>query len=190
MVRRLAGAVVPAAAVLIGGSSLAGSPGPSEPPTGGVRITAQVTIKHLGPGRPSLVLVRLDPPAAAGGGELLLSIFTPGGVTNRQVLQPTGAGVYQAKYAFPSGGRWGYHMRFGPGQAGFVSAGVVDITPDEGGIDTYTAVFHSGLGRVPVFVQPLGYAAFGLIAAMALTGVSRILVWLRTAARSEQASRS
>lgn len=74
-------------------------------------------------------------------------------------------------------------MRFGPGQAGFVSAGVVDITPDGGKADAFTGVFHRGLGRAPGFVQPLGYAAFGLIAALALASVSWILVWLRAAAR-------
>lgn len=172
------------AAVLLGAPAHAGSPGPSGQPAGTARITAQVTIKHRGPGRPSLVFIRLDPPTVAGGGELLVSIFKRDGVTNRHVLQPIGVGVYRAEYAFPSGGPWGYHMRFGPGQAGFVSAGVVDLTPHEGTVDTFTGVFHSGLGRAPGFVQPLGYAAFGLIAALALACVSGILVWLRPEARS------
>lgn len=179
----LAGAVVLGATVLLGALARAGSPGPSEQPAGTVRVTAQVTIQHRGPSRPSLVFVRLDPPAAAGGGELLLSIFKRGGVTNRHVLQPIGLGVYRAEYVFPSGGTWGYYMRFGTGQAGFVSAGVVDITADGGKADTFTGVFHGRLGRAPGFVLPLGYAAFGLIAALALASVSWILVWLRSAAR-------
>jgi len=148
-------------------------------------VTAAMTIRHEGPGRPSLVLVGLDPATAAGRGELLLSIFSRVGVTNRQVLEPSGMGVYQAHYLFPVGGAWGYYMRFGPGQAGFSSAGVVHITLEAGGIDSASGIFHSGLRGAPGYVQTLGYAAFGLMAALSLAGVSWTLEQrLRAAARS------
>lgn len=183
-------AVLVAVAVLLAGAvtfaALASGPGVIATPQGPVRagdVTAAMTIRHQGSGRPSLVLVRLDPAAAAGRGELLLSLFSRLGVTNRQVLEPAGMGVYQARYVFPVGGDWGYYMRFGPGQAGFASAGVVHITPEAEAIDSATGTFHSGLRGAPGYVQTLGYAAFGLMAALSLVGVSWILARLRSLAR-------
>lgn len=142
-------------------------------------ITAQVTITHRVPGHPSRVSIRVNPPSAPGSGELLLSIYNPDGVVNRHVLEPVAPGVYEAEYVFPKGGTWRYYMRFGQGQAGFASVGYVGITPEAGAVDTASAVFRTGLRRAPAYVQPLGYAAFGLMAALALAGVSGVLVRLR-----------
>jgi len=153
-------------------------------------VAAHVTITHAGPGRPSAVEVRLDPPAAARGGELLLSIYNGKGVVNRHVLRPGADGVYRAAYPFPTRGVWRYYMRFGAGQAGFTSAGVASISPDAGSVDTFTAAFRSGSAGVPAAVQPLGYAAFGLIAAGALAGVSAILARLRRARCEARSGRS
>ncbi len=164
------------AVVAVSATVMFGAPASAGQPVG--RVTAQVTIEHRGSGRPSLVRVRLDPPTAAGGGELLLSIYNGEGVINRHALQPVAPGVYQDEYVFPQGGLWRYYMRFGPGQAGFASADHVSITPEAGTVDTFSAVFRNDLARAPGFVQPLGYAAFGLIASLALAGVSAILVWL------------
>jgi hypothetical protein len=141
-------------------------------------VRAQIVIVHRGTGSPSLVSIRVDPPSAAGRGELLLSIYNTAGIINRQVLESVAPGVYEAQYVFPVGGTWRYYMRFGPGQAGFASAGYVHITPEAGSVDSANAVFRSGLRRAPAYVQPLGYAAFGLMALLALAGVSAILIRL------------
>jgi hypothetical protein len=77
------------------------------------------------------------------------------------------------------GGTWGYYLRFGPGQAGYASGGIVDLSPEAGAVETFTAVFRRGLSRAPQYVQTLGYAVFGLMAALALAGVWAILGWLR-----------
>jgi hypothetical protein len=152
-------------------------------------VVAEVTIRHRGPSLPAVVLIRLQPQSAAGNGELLLSMFQrDGSVINRRVLEPIARGVYRTEFPFPSGGHWGYYMRFGPGQAGYSGAGIVDLTPEAGVVDTFTAVLHSGLRRAPPYVQTLGYSAFGILAALALAGVWAILAWLRAARVGRAAS--
>jgi hypothetical protein len=141
-------------------------------------VTARITIAHRVLGHPSLVTIRVDPPSAAGRGELLFSIYNTAGVINRHVLEPIAPGAYEAEYVFPAGGIWRYYMRFGLGQAGFASAGYVRITAKTGSTDSASAVFRSGLRRAPAYAQPLGYAAFGLMAVLALAGVSTILIRL------------
>ncbi len=152
------------------------------------RVTAEITIRHRGPGLPAVVMVRLRPPAAAGDGELLLSIFDRRGKVNRRVLEPVARGTYRTEFPFPSGGHWGYYLRFGPGQAGYAGAGVIDITPEAGIVETFTAVLHSGLRGVPPYVQSLGYAFFGGLAVLALAGVWAILAWLSSARGSRSAA--
>lgn len=183
---RLAGAAVLVAVTIAGPLTRAASPvglpfAQAATSSRAARITAVITIRHLGPGRPSTVTIRLQPPYAARGGELLISMFQgAGSVINRRVLEPRAPGVYRAEFLFPSGGRWGYYLRFGPGQAGYVSTGIVDLTPEAAIEESFTAVFYSSLTRAPRYVQPLGYAAFGLIAALALAGIWVILARLRT----------
>lgn len=109
--------------------------------------------------------------------------------TNRRVLEPIARGMYRTEFLFPAAGHWGYYMRFGLGQAGFSSSGVVDLTPEAGIVDTFTAVLHSGLRGAPAYVQPLGYAAFGLIAALALAGVWVILAKLGARSRRDLTAR-
>ena len=87
--------------------------------------------------------------------------------------------MYRVEYPFPADGAWRYYMRFGPGQAGFASAGYIGITNQAGGVDQAHAVFRSGLRRAPAYVQPLGYAAFGLIAALAIAGITVVLARMR-----------
>jgi hypothetical protein len=188
-VGRLAGAAVLIAVVV------AGSPvRPAQPavprsaqaatPAAATLVRATVTIQHRGAGIPAVIVIRLQPPSAAGDGELLLSMFQrERNLTkiNRRVLEPIARGMYRTELLFPSGGHWGYYMRFGPGQAGYAGSGIVDLTPEAGVVDTFTAVLHSGLRGAPPYVQPLGYAAFGALAALALAGVWAVLAWLRSA---------
>ncbi len=182
----LAGGVVVVAVTFVGlparAAPPAGSPSaPSVRSAAAARVTAEITIQHRGHDRPGIVTIRLHPPYAAGDGELLLSIFERDGrVINRHVLEPVVRGLYRAEFLFPRGGHWGYYMRFGSGQAGYVSSGIVDLTPEPGTVDTFTAAFRSGLGRVPQYVQPVGYAAFGLLAVLAFAGMWAVLAWLRT----------
>ena len=179
--------------------TVAGSPVRAAPPVGppsdraatsaaAARVTAEITIRHRGPGLPAVVVVRLQPLSAAGGGELLLSMFDRRGTINRRVLEAVARGTYRAEFLFPSGGRWGYYVRFGPGQAGYAGAGVIDMTPEAGLVETFTAVLHSGLRGAPQYVQPLGYAAFGVLAVLALAGVWAILAWLSSARGSRSAA--
>jgi hypothetical protein len=190
---RLAGAAVLIAVTIIASPARAApSPGPqpaqAAASAAAARVTAQVSIQYGGPRLPATVLVRLQPPFAAGDAELLLSMFhADGHVINRRVLEPIARGVYRIEFPFPSGGYWGYYMRFGQGQAGFVSNGIVALAPAAGTVDSFTAQFRSGLRRAPSYVQPLGYAAFAVIAALALAGVWMTLAWLRTAGLSRSA---
>jgi hypothetical protein len=142
-------------------------------------VTARITIAHRSPGRPSLVTVQIDPPAAPRGGELLLSIYRPGVIVNRRVLEPAGPGAYRAEYPFPVDGVWRYYLRFGPGQAGFAGAGYISIANVAGASDHAQALMRSGLRRAPPYVQTLGYAAFGLAAALAITGIAIVLARMR-----------
>jgi hypothetical protein len=142
-------------------------------------IRGQIRIAHGPAAGPSLVTVRIDPPSAPHGRELLLSIFQPGGVINRQVLDPISPGVYRSKYVFPAAGVYGFWMRFGAGQAGFVSAGAIGVINAPGAVDDVITRFRSGLRRVPAYVQPLGYTIFGLIAVLTLTGMGTVLSWMR-----------
>jgi hypothetical protein len=142
-------------------------------------VTARITIAHRSPGHPSLVTVQIDPPGAPRGGELLLSIYRPGVIVNRRVLNPAGPGVYRAEYVFPVDGLWRYYVRFGPGQAGFAGGGFISIANDAGTTDQARTLMRSGLRRAPPYVQTLGYAAFGLVAALALTGISIVLARMR-----------
>lgn len=142
-------------------------------------VTVSGRIEHKGPGLPSLVQFRLDPPNAAGGGELLVSISKGQGLVKRGVLQPVAPGVYEFEYIFPEGGVWFLYVRFGPGQAGLVSTPYVHVLLQAGTEDTFGGVFRRGLANVPGYVLPLGYAAFGVIGALALGGVTAILLWLR-----------
>jgi hypothetical protein len=174
-----AGALV-AAAVAAGAVRAGGAAWTSRPaPRASAPVRAAITITHRGPGRPSSVEVRVVPPGAAHGGELLLSIYRPGVAVNRRALEPAAPGVYRAQYLFPVDGAWRYYMRFGPGQAGFVTAGYIGIANQPAGVDAAASRFRSGLRRAPAYVQPLGYAACGLIAAVAVAAIAAVLSEVR-----------
>jgi hypothetical protein len=151
------------------------------PPQDAPRVT--LTIRHHAPGAPSLVEVRLTPPDAAGGRELFLSMTKPNPhryVKKRRVLTPAAAGVYRLDYAFPENGIWYFYLRYGPGQAGFYAFAPLAVDPRVGGEDTVTMRMRRGLSHgVPAWVQPLGYAVFGLVAGLALGAVLVILNHLR-----------
>lgn len=130
-----------------------------------------------------MVEVRLTPSDAARGRELYLSITKPHPeryLKKRRVLTPAAPGVYRLEYLFPESGTWYFYLRYGPGQAGFYAFTAAVISPRAGGEDTFTMRMRRGLSTgVPAWVQPFGYAAFGLVAAFALAGVLAILHQLR-----------
>jgi hypothetical protein len=98
----------------------------------------------------------------------------------RQLLSPDAPGVYRLEYRFPEGGLWYFYLRFGVGQAGFVALTRMVVAPRAGGQDTFTLPMRRGLAPgIPTWVQPLGYAVFGLIATLATAGVALILHHLR-----------
>ena len=142
-----------------------------------------VSVRHRGPDLASVIEIRLTPQNAAGNGELYLSMIkpTPGGYLKmRRVLTPATRGVYLFEYRFPEEGNWEFYLRYGPGQAGYSALTLADISPRVGGVDTFTSQMRRGyFERVPGWVQPLGYAAFGLLAALALAGVAAIMHHLR-----------
>ena len=167
----IAGAVALAAAGVVRAAAKPAFPAPR-------RATAQIAVADGGTGRPSLVTVRVTPADAPRGGEVLLSMFRPGGMINRQVLEPVAPGVYRGAYLFPVSGTWWYYARFGPGQFGSVAGGFIPVAGVPGTIDRAAAAFH-GERRAPEYVQPLGYAAFALMGASALAGVTAVLARLR-----------
>lgn len=169
--------VLAAAAALAAGSaaSVVAAPALRVAP----RTTAQIAIADGGSGRPSLVTVRVAPPDAPRGGEMLLSMFRPGGMINRQVLEPAAPGVYRGWYVFPVAGTWWYYARFGPGQWGSVAGGPMDVGGTPGTVDRAALTFRGKRRRAPEYVQPLGYAAFGLLGALALAGITAVLAGLR-----------
>ncbi|HKX17803.1 MAG TPA: hypothetical protein VJT33_07340, partial [bacterium] len=146
---------------------------------GPTRATAQIAIADGGTGHPSLVTVRVTPADAPRGGEMLLSIFRPGGMINRQVLEPVAPGVYRGAYLFPVSGTWWYYARFGPGQWGSVAGGFILVAGVPGTIDRAAVGFRSERRRAPEYVRPLGYAAFALMGAIALASVTGVLVRMR-----------
>ena len=151
------------------------------PPQDAPSVT--LTIRHQVPGTPSIVEVRLIPPDAAQGRELFLSMTKPNPeryLKKRRVLTPAAAGVYRLEYTFPENGIWYFYLRYGPGQAGFYAFAPLAVDPRPGGEDTVTMRMRRGLSNgVPAWVQPLGYAAFALVALLALAGVLVILSHLR-----------
>lgn len=145
---------------------------------------ATVAVSREGNRQPSLVEVRLDPATANGSGELFLSL-SQNGQYKRQVLQPSAPGVYRLRYAFPAGGDWNVYLRYGAGQAGLVAWTEVLVSPSPGRGETASARFEDGYAReVPAYVQPLGYAAFGLLMILALLGVIHLLNRIRRAPTS------
>lgn len=137
------------------------------------------------PDGPTTVEVRLEPRAAAGLGELFLSLTSleQRGLHHRRVLRPLEPGVYRLEYAFPRGGVWGVYVRFGPGQAGFVGSGRLLLT---GGLQQLHIDLTDGFAReAPAYVQPLGYAVFGVLAVLAFTGTTLLLRRLRQVPQAE-----
>lgn len=143
------------------------------------RLTARIAVADEGTDRSSLVTVRISPADAPRGGEILLSMFRPGGTINRQVLEPASPGLYRGRYVFSVSGTWWYYLRFGPGQWGSVATGYLLIAGQPGTVDHGFATFRSERRRAPEWVQPLGYAAFGLIGAIALACITAVLVRIR-----------
>lgn len=128
-----------------------------------------------GPGSTTIEM-RLEPHDVAGRGELYLSLTSleQRGLHHRRVLRPVEPGLYRMEYAFPRDGAWVFYVHFGTGQAGFVGQG--RFTRAAGAVQAVRVEFGDGFAReVPGYVQPLGYAAFGLLALVAGVGATFLL---------------
>ena len=151
----------------------------AEPPAEGDRPIAEVSATHQGFEQPSRVEVRLEPAGAAQDGELFVAL-SKGDHRYRRVLQPVERGLYRLEYTFAEAGSWRLYVRFGPGQAGFAGRASVPINPLGGGTDVIILPLEGGYsGDVPAYVQPLGFAAFGVITLTSLSGIYLLLGWIR-----------
>lgn len=140
---------------------------------------ATVSVTPQGERQPSAVEVRLQPQDANPGGELFLSL-SRGKLHERRVLQQAEPGTYRLSYAFPEQGKWGVYLRYGAGQAGSLAWTNVSVPTAGEGAAAVSVRFQNGFARtVPWYIQPLGYAAFGVLAALAILGVAYLLRRIR-----------
>lgn len=143
--------------------------------------TATVTVTPQGERQPSIVEVRLRPQDANPGGELFLSL-SRGRLHKRRVLQQAEPGTYRLAYAFPEQGVWDVYLRYGAGQAGSVAWTNLSVPAAGERAEAVSVRLQDGFARaVPSYVQPLGYAAFGVLAALAVLGVAYLLRRIRRA---------
>ncbi len=145
---------------------------------------ATVSVIPQGEQQPSAVEVRLEPPDANAGGELFLSL-SRGRRHERRVLRQTEPGTYRLLYAFPERGVWNVYLRFGAGQAGSVAWANLPVSVDGERAGDVSVRFRNGFARaVPRYVQPLGYAVFGVLASLAVVGVAYLLHRIRHASEA------
>lgn len=117
-------------------------------------------------------------PADAWHGDLFVSLYR-GGFRERKGVRPDESGDYQLPVRVPEAGEWGIYLRYGVAQTGFAGYGQLRV-PEAGGTATTTVGLSSGFsGDVPGYVQPLGFALFGLIAVLALLGLRVLLEQIR-----------
>ena len=143
--------------------------------------TATVTVTPRGERQPSTVEVRLEPREANPGGELFLSL-SRGRLHQRRVLRQAEPGTYRLSYVFPEPGAWAVYLRYGAGQSGSAAWTNLSLPPAAARAEAVSVRFRDGFSRaVPGYVQPLGYAAFGVLAAFAVLGVAYLLRRIRRA---------
>lgn len=144
---------------------------------------ATVSVTPQGERQASTVEVRLEPQDANAGGELFLSL-SRGRLHERRVLQQAEPGTYRLSYAFPEQGMWDVYLRYGAGQAGSVAWTNLSVPAAGERAEAVSVRFQDGFARaVPNYVQPLGYAAFGVLAALAVLGVAYLLRRIRHASK-------
>ena len=126
-------------------------------------------------GKTSSVELRVTPPT---NDQLLIWVWQIGGTFQRgfsQPVNPSQPGVY--RFDVPTqGGVWNYYMRVGPGQAGFIGRGRI-FAPDTVGntLESRGLLQNQFEDTVPAYVQPVGYALWAVVAALALWLVAVIL---------------
>lgn len=144
---------------------------------------ATVVVTPGQPGGPSLLEMRLEP-AHANRGELYISL-SQAGRYKRRVLEPSAPGIYRLRYTFPAVGDWNVYLRYGAGQAGLVTWLTLNVSSAPGAgasmsAEPVSARFEDGFARtVPGYIQPLGYAAFLLLAVLAFIGIAVLLTMIR-----------
>ena len=123
--------------------------------------------------------VRLEQPS---NDQLIVNVWRLGqtarradGLDRRSLpIDPSEPGVY--RFSLPaSGGDWRYYARVGPGQAGYVGNGELLMPQSDGTVSTGWSLYNSFEDSVPDYVQPVGYAVFFAIAALALGGTAFVL---------------
>lgn len=129
----------------------------------------------------SVIEVRLEPRDTNAGGELFLSLSRDR-LHERRVLQQAEPGTYRHAYAFPEQGMWDVYLRYGAGQVGSVAWTNLSVPVAGERAVVATVRLQDGFARaVPRYVQPLGYASFGVLAALAILGVAHLLRRIRRA---------
>lgn len=71
---------------------------------------------------------------------------------------------------------WDVYLRYGVGQAGSVAWINMSVPAARARAEAVSVRLQDGFARtVPSYVQPLGYAAFGVLAALTVLGVANLL---------------
>lgn len=97
------------------------------------------------------------------------------------IVPPIEPGLYRVERALPAGS-WNLTLRYGVGLDLYYTWMRVDLDPVDGIALRRGALFEGDLGEnVPALVQPLGFAVFGLVAAVALGLVVAVLRGLKRA---------
>ena len=128
-------------------------------------LVATLAVRQNAGANPTVEL-RLDPADAARfeRTELLLWMWGAGGRFNRPV-EPAAPGVYRLEAPRAMDGGWTYYLRLGAGQAGFVARGDLYLSARPGEADDRTIVLYNAFDTsVPGYVQPVGYAVYGVVA--------------------------
>ena len=170
MKRTLAALVLFASLSLLAHASAHASP--ADRPFDPDAPTATVTVTPRGERQASTVEVRLEPRAANPGGELFLSL-SRGRLHHRRVLRQAEPRTYRLPYVFPEPGAWDVYLRYGADQAGSIIWMNPSVPPAAARAEAGPVRFQDGFSRaVPRYVRPLGYAAFGVLAALAALSVT------------------
>jgi len=137
--------------------------------------TAEIRIEHGGLGTPATITVTTDPPLQ---GELTVNAHHRDGEAERVMIRPSReAGIHVFETSFDERGEWGLWLRYGSGidlYGDYLVFNVSDRAVDRVHASTFEGVLAAD---VPAYVQPLGYAVFGLLLVLSLGTITWTLRW-------------